>query len=341
MFFDGHNDALSRLWDAGGDPVALFGQVVGHVNVPQCAAGGIKGGFFAIYSPAGRRGAFDLPPATAFIPLPPPLDPGAASRSAFGQVGIAHALQRAGQIRIVTTPDALTEAWEGAPIACILHLEGAECIDRDLYALEALHAAGLRSLGPVWSRPSIWGHGVPFAYPQDPDTDPGLTEDGKRLARRCTELGIILDVSHLTLKGFEDIAALGKPVVATHSNAWSVCPSARNLTDDQLRVIAQSGGVAGLNFEPSFTSEAGWRTRQSTLADCIAQLSYMIDIMGEDHVVLGSDFDGADTPVGIASAADLPALAEAMRGAGFGEALVDKITHKTWLRVLAQHLEDT
>ncbi|MEO0391063.1 MAG: membrane dipeptidase [Pseudomonadota bacterium] len=338
--FDGHNDALSRLWNAGGDPAALFAQDVGHVNVPACAAGDMRGGFFAVYSPAKRNAFFDLPPATPALPLPPPLDPGSASVSAMAQVGIAHALQRAGQIQIVTSKQQLDVSWDAVPITCVLHLEGAECIDADLLALEALHGAGLRSLGPVWSRPNAWGHGVPFAYPQDPDTGPGLTDAGHRLAQRCAQLGIMLDVSHLTRKGFDDIANLGLPVVATHSNAWDLCPSARNLTLDQMAIIAGSGGLAGVNYEPSFTSEAGWRTGQSTLAQQVDQIAYMVDKMGEDHVVLGSDFDGARTPQGMRSAADLPRLSAAMDTAGFGQDLIDKITHKTWRAFLGRHLGD-
>ncbi|MEO0939184.1 MAG: membrane dipeptidase [Pseudomonadota bacterium] len=338
--FEGHNDALSRLWNKGGDPVELFAQDIGHVNVPACAAGGMRGGFFAVYSPAVRNGFFELAPATKALPLPEPLEPGWATQSALAQVGIAHALQRAGQIEIVTSKQQLEASWDAEPITCILHLEGAECIDPELLTLDALYGAGLRSLGPVWSRPNIWGHGVPFAYDTDPGTGPGLSDDGHRLARRCAELGILLDVSHLTRKGFDDIAALGLPVIATHSNAWEICPSARNLTDDQLDIIAQSGGVAGVNFEPSFTSEAGWRTGQSTIDGQVDQFAYMLDRMGEDHVVLGSDFDGARTPQGIASAADLPRLIRAMEDRQFGAAVIDKITHGTWLRLLGEHLGD-
>lgn len=338
--FDGHNDALSRLWKAGGDPAGLFAQDVGHVNVPACAAGDMRGGFFAIYSPASRHGSFSLEDGTEYLPLPEPLDPGAAAASAFAQAGIAQALQRAGQIEIVTSGEQLAASWDRDAITCILHLEGADCIDADLLALEALHAAGLRSLGPVWSRNTIFGHGVPFAHHTSPDLGPGLTEDGRRLAAKCGALGIMLDVSHITLRGFHDIAELGLPVVATHSNAWEICNSSRNLTNDQMAIIAQSGGVAGLNFEPAFLSQTGWKTGRCPVEDAIRQLDYMLEQMGEDHVVLGSDFDGARAPDGIRSAADLPVLIDAMDRAGYGTALIDKMTHKTWLAFLGHHLGD-
>ena len=147
----------------------------------------------------------------------------------------------------------------------------------------------------------------------------------------------MLDTSHITVKGFHDIADLGLPVVATHSNAWALCNSSRNLTDDQLAVIRDSGGVAGLNFEPAFLSEQGWATGRATLEDCMRQLDYLLDHLGEDKVALGSDFDGARTPDGIGSAADLPVLVEAMRNAGYGETLIAGICHRNWLEFLARH----
>ena len=91
-------------------------------------------------------------------------------------------------------------------MAAILHIEGAEAIDAELKALDVLHKAGLQSLGIVWSRDNVFGHGVPFRFPSPPDTGPGLTEAGKALVRRCNELKIMLDVSHLNEKGFWDVA---------------------------------------------------------------------------------------------------------------------------------------
>ncbi len=109
-------------------------------------------------------------------------------------------------------------------------------------ALETWYAAGLRSLGPVWSRPNAFGHGVPFISPSSPDTGPGLTEAGRALVGRCAELGILVDLSHLNEAGFWDVAALEPgPLVATHSAAHALCATSRNLTDAQLDAIGESG----------------------------------------------------------------------------------------------------
>ena len=338
--FDGHNDALSRLWNAADDPVERFGQDEGHVNIPACMAGGMGGGFFAIYSSVERK-PFDfasLAPADLVGPLPLAIDEGAALVSAMGEAGIAQRLHEAGQIKIVTDAQSLGQAFVGDALACILHLEGADCIGADLLALEALYAMGLRSLGIVWSRPTIFGEGVPFGFDQDGDTGPGLTADGKRLVARCKELGVIVDTSHLTMKGFWDVADLGVPLVATHSNAIEVCNTTRNLTDDQLRAVRETGGIVGLNFGTVFLDPVAWENGRCNVDACIRQLAHMVEVAGEDHVAIGSDFDGAPMPDELQKASDLPVLIDAMRKAGFGEALIAKITNENWLSFLSEQL---
>ena len=128
-------------------------------------------------------------------------------------------------------------------------MEGCEAIDADLAALDVFYAAGLRSLGPVWSRNNIFAHGVPFAFPMSPDTGPGLTEAGERLVKECNRKGILIDLAHITEKGFWDVAKLSdQPLIASHSNAHTLTPVARNLTDRQLDAIRDSKGLAGLNY---------------------------------------------------------------------------------------------
>ena len=340
QIFDGHNDALSRLWGTSSDPVADFAQAIGHVNVPHARQGGLAGGFFALYS-AGAKGAFDFSVFSGgapALPLPPAMPAAQALEPVIAQAGIARALHDAGQIEICTTATQLGRAFVADPIACVLHLEGADCIGPELWELDALYVMGLRSLGPVWSRPTIFGEGVPFAHGTDGDTGAGLTPLGQKLVARCKALGIMLDTSHLTLKGFWDVAEAGVPLVATHSNACAVSMNTRNLTDDQLRAIGQTGGMAGLNFASLFLSDAGWTRGHATLQDCLRQLDHMISIAGEDQVGLGSDFDGAPMPQGLAHAGALPALIAAMRTHGYGEALIAKLTHENWLAFLGRLL---
>ncbi len=202
-----------------------------------------------------------------------------------------------------------------------------------------LYAAGLRSLGPVWSRPNIFGVGIPFRFPGDPDEGPGLTPAGKALLRACNRLGVLFDLSHLNAAGFRDVAALtDKPLVATHSNAHALSAASRNLTDWQLDAIAESGGVVGLNYAVSFLRDDGRRVADTALTVMIRHLDHLLARLGEDGVALGSDFDGALIPREIADAAGLPALVGAMRQAGYGEALVEKICWGNWMGVLRRTL---
>lgn len=340
LIFDGHNDALSRLWCGSDDPVRDFAQPLGQVNMPHAAAGGMGGGFFAIYSP-GARQTFDfatLEPGKFELPLMPLMEETKAAVPAFAEAGIAHRLQAAGYIDICTDAQTLARSFVSDRMACVLHLEGADCIGADLLALDTLYALGLRSLGPVWSRKTIFGDGVPIQQGTDGDTGGGLTADGKRLVRRCKELGVMIDTSHLTMKGFWDVGEEGLPLVATHSNAWELSHNARNLTDDQLRAIGQTGGMAGLNFATVFLSDQGYETGKAGLEDCLCQLDHMIEVAGEDHVGLGSDFDGAPMPDGISHAGELPNLVQAMRDHGYGEALIAKLCHENWLSFLSTQL---
>jgi membrane dipeptidase len=220
-------------------------------------------------------------------------------------------------------------------LAAVMHIEGAEAIDPDFRALDVLYAAGLRSIGPVWSRPTIFGEGVPFRYPATPDIGGGLSEDGKRLVKRCNELGIMIDLSHLNEAGFWDVAAISDaPLVATHSNAHAICPHTRNLTNKQLDAIAESDGMVGLNFAAAFLRADGQMRADIPLTTMLRHLDHLMDRLGEDRVGLGSDFDGALVPDKIGSAAGLGVLRGAMREHGYSEELIKKLAHENWLRVL-------
>ncbi|NRB01945.1 MAG: membrane dipeptidase [Rhodobacteraceae bacterium] len=339
MIFDGHNDALSRLWKTGGDPVEAFASG-GHVSIKAAKAGGLGGGFFAMFS-SGSRQMFDfsaLKPDGDSMPFAAPMDQTLALRDASEQAGVARRLHEAGALRICLTGTELRETMAAGQMACLLHLEGADCIDHELLVLDLLYAAGLRSLGPVWSRNTDFGEGVPFVFGQGPDTGGGLTDLGRALVARCMALNMVIDTSHITERGFWDIGDLGAPLVATHSNACAITNTTRNLTDAQLRAVGETGGMVGLNFGTLFLSKSGWFDLEATTDDMIRHLDHMMQMAGEDHVGLGSDFDGAPLPQGIASAADLPVLVEAMSRAGYGSELIEKLTCENWLRFLTRQL---
>ena len=340
--FDGHNDVLLRLWrteQAGGDPVAEFaeGTALGHIDAPRAKAGGLAGGLCAIYIPCSE--AWDVAPPDAdghyATPLERPLERSYSLDIANQFAAIALRLDRAGAWRLCRSGAEIDSAMRDGVFAAVLHMEGCEPIDRDLAALEVFHAAGLRSLGPVWSRNNIFGHGVPFAFPADPDTGPGLTEAGFDLVRACNRLGILIDLSHITEKGFWDVAKTSdQPLVASHSNVHALTPVARNLTDRQMDAIRESRGLAGLNFAVTMLRADGRNEAATPLSDMVRHVDYMVGRMGIDCVAIGSDYDGATVPAEIADAAGMQKLTQALRVAGYGDAEMEKLCRANWLRVL-------
>lgn len=340
--FDGHNDLLLRLHTSPGQRDAIWKGHArgGHLDLPRMKAGGFAGGFFAVYIPSAKAAGdvnfealMDAPPYD--LPLPSPIGHEAAQPVALDMVGQLMALARTGTLDICTSVAGIESAMAAGRIAAILHLEGADAIDEGLEALHVFHALGLRSLGPVWSRPTIFGHGVPFRFPGSPDTGPGLTDAGKRLVAECNRLRIMVDLSHLNAKGFDDAAKISDaPLVATHSNAHAVTPSTRNLTDRQLDMIRESGGMVGLNLATVFLREDGRQTEKMGWEPILRHVDHLIERLGEDHVGFGSDFDGATLPECINDVAGLPLLINALRDHGYSETVLTKLAHRNWLTCL-------
>ncbi|MDQ2082272.1 dipeptidase [Xanthobacteraceae bacterium Astr-EGSB] len=335
--FDGHNDVLSRL-GRHGSAAALSAFMTGegavHLDMVRARQGALAGGLFAMFVASAPDAAI-AGNGQVSIPTSPALAQAQQTVGAMLSLLVRMERQSQGRLAICRTADEIDAAMAKDALAAVLHLEGAEPIDTDFEFLDVLYAAGLRSLGPVWSRPNAFGHGVPFRCPSSPDTGPGLTDAGKELVRACNRLGILIDVSHLNERGFWDIAATSDaPIVATHSNAHALSPHSRNLTDKQLAAIAESGGMVGVNFAVAFLRPDGRRDVDTPIDLVIDHLAHILDRVGENQVGFGSDFDGTDIPAEIGHVGNLQKLVAAMRVRGFGEPLIEKICFRNWLRVL-------
>jgi membrane dipeptidase len=333
--FDGHNDALTCEDHAG----LVAGREDGHLDLPRMREGGMRGGIFAVFTPSREDGShlrrfggkgYREPPAR-------PVEQGPAAAHATAAAGRLLRLEREGHLRVARTiadVDAAHEKPSSPPVA-VLHLEGAEAIDPELEALDQWYAAGLRSLGPVWSRVNAFAHGIPFAFPSSPDLGPGLTDAGRALVARCAELGVLVDLSHINEAGFWDVAhSEPGPLVASHSGAHAICAASRNLTDAQLEAIGDSDGLVGIVFatvflRPDFADDAV--TPLSLIAE---HARYVADRIGTEHVALGSDFDGATIPVELGDVAGMPKLLQALSEAGFSADELEMICWRNWRRVL-------
>ncbi|UWR21137.1 dipeptidase [Sulfitobacter sp. S190] len=340
VIFDGHNDVLCRLYRGGGMTAVqtVLDGTAGAIDVPSARQGGFAGGFFAVYIPSAvdLEDKFDDMSKPAYdLPLPDAIDWEDAFAVVMAQAAILFDLEKRGALTVCRSVTDIRAAMEAGRMAAVFHIEGAEGIDADLHTLDVLYEAGLRSIGPVWSRPTIFGHGVPFRYPAGPDIGDGLTDHGLRLVRRCNDLGVVIDLSHLNEKGFWDVARHSThPLVATHSNAHAICPHSRNLTDRQLHAIRDSDGMVGLNFAVAFLREDGRMLDDVPLTQMLRHLDHLISQVGEDRVGFGSDYDGAMVPRPLTSVAGLPALRQAMADHGYDDALMTKLCHENWLRVL-------
>jgi membrane dipeptidase len=334
-----------RLYRRGGTDAPrafLEGEAKGQLDLPMARQGGFAGGLFAIFVPSrdGATGPNGQTPARnvgSDAPSAPVLELTPAQKAVFSMVSLLLRIERESQggVRICRNVDDIQQGLADGVLAPVLHIEGAEAIDPNFELLDVLYEAGLRSLGPVWSRSNAFGHGVPFLCPSSPDTGPGLTDLGKELIGACNRLRILIDLSHLNERGFWDVAAISNaPLVATHSNAHALSPHSRNLTDKQLAAIRETGGIVGVNFATSFLRPDGRQDANTPTELVIEHVEHILEQVGEDGVGFGSDFDGARIPTGIGNAAGLQSLVEVMRTRGFGEPLIEKLCFRNWLRVL-------
>ncbi|WP_312948681.1 dipeptidase [Agrobacterium sp.] len=331
--FDGHNDILSRLMREGVEGAEqrfLQGQNNVHIDIPRAREGGLAGGLCAIYvpSPAGGLDANgDLPR----VELHSAIDQTISQAALLGRIEA----QSEGAFTICRTAADIRKAMEKGSFAAVFHIEGIEAAGPDLDIIHVLHAAGLRTLGPVWSRPNIFAHGVPFRFGHDPDIGPGLTDAGRDLIRLCNRLKIMVDLSHMNDAGFRDIAKISDaPLVASHSNAFAVCPHSRNATDWQLSAIRDTDGLIGLNFGVKFLHPEGKADPNMDISVMVRHIDYLVEHVGIDHVALGSDFDGTLISQKIGDATGLPRLLTALRDAGYDEESLVKIAHGNWIALL-------
>jgi membrane dipeptidase len=342
-FIDGHNDVLLKLHVRGkGARPFLARRDGGHLDLVRANEGGFAVGFFAVFvqpESEEERAATKIPDRRPPYsqPLAGPIPTEYATRQAGAMIDLLDELVAAGGVRPGRTLADIEAALNGGPPAAILHFEGAEPIEPSLENLEGFHARGLRSLGLVWSRPNAFAQGVPFRFPSSPDVGDGLTGAGERLVEACNRIGILLDLSHLNERGFWDVAAASKaPLVATHSNAHTLSPNSRNLTDAQIDEIGRSGGLVGITFHAGMLTEEGGIDLATPLSRVIDHVDHVVARIGIDHVGFGSDFDGAQVPDELGDAAGLQRVVIALNDRGYAEDEIAKLAHGNWLRVLSQ-----
>ena len=370
IFFDGHNDSFVKCYPPRhlrtfpiNKHAFVHGYPQAHIDLPRALEAGYLGALCAIFidPPLGEESTC-LQAHNREVPegrqpdLEPPLDHQVALTATLEVMSHIFQDERITDgFKVVRSYKELTDTMSRQKLAVVIHLEGCEAIDVNLEALETLYQAGVRSLGICWSRPNIFGTGVPFAYKVHPNTGPGLTATGLALVKRCQELGIMLDAAHINAQGFFDLAAASeRPLVVSHSSA---------LTDEQLATVAEHQGLVGvtmhvpdligpraqeLTYIPSaeklyanfkqcrqeLLNHHQQKSIRTELEAVIAHIVYIGKQIGFDHVALGSDFDGCLIPDQIKDVTDLNLITDGLRQAGLKEKELEKVLYKNWLRVL-------
>lgn len=196
----------------------------------------------------------------------------------------SHVYKYAGRLKVIEKTEDIEECLPPGKLGVIIAIEGSYLLGGNPHRLQQLHRLGIRCLSLTWNDSNDLSGGI------GDGEDRGLSPLGKEVINKANELGIILDVSHISRRGFWDIIDMAdNPVIATHSNCAAICSHQRNLEDSQLKAIGELNGVVGINFVPDFLGEG--RDSVSGIAD---HIEYAIDKAGKNCVGLGSDFDGMD-----------------------------------------------
>ncbi|MGE5108999.1 MAG: dipeptidase [Sphingobacteriales bacterium] len=279
------------------------------------------------------------------------------------------------KMMIVKTPEQLRQAVKEKKLAAMMGVEGGHMIEDKLENLDALYERGARYMTLTWNNSTNWATSAKDeTEKKDSLPHKGLTDFGKQVVKRMNELGMLVDVSHVGEQTFWDaINTTTKPVIASHSCVWNLCPHRRNLKDEQIKAIGKNGGVIHLNFYAGFidsTYEKKYKAfntlHQKEIDELIANkiqpdyaaiiiaekykdevntfrpplsvllnhLDYIVKMIGIDHVGLGSDFDGMEAPpLELSGVQDFPVITKALLERGYNKKDIKKILGGNFIRV--------
>jgi membrane dipeptidase len=312
IIFDGHCDTLLEVLD--GKRRLNERSTEGHIDLPRLREGGVTAQVFAIF-------------------IEDKYLPAKAARQTLRLLDVLYNELAANTDSLVlaTRAEDIERAKQTGKVAAVVGIEGAESLEGELGLLRIFHRLGVRLLTIAWSRRNEAADGI-----QEARTGGGLTNFGLKLVEECNRLGIMVDISHLAPAGVRDVLETSsKPVIASHSNAYALCPHPRNLTDQQLTALAEKGGVVGVTFVPSFIAED---RKEASLEKLLDHIDHIVRVAGIDHVGLGSDFDGFSPPppAGLEDVTRLPGITAGLLSRGYSADEVRKILGGNFLRVFRQ-----
>lgn len=329
-FIDFHCDTL-ELFAVSAEPAGDLYQNSSAVDFCRMKQAGMKAQFFAMWMPVPYMVPYlKHPDVTRDGEL---LDDGYLRTLYAGFKRSVEAHQDM-VMHTVTWADYQKAQTEGK-MAAFLTVEDGRVVNGKMENIKALYDGGVSLISLTWNQKNCFGS------PNSKDEQvmkEGLTDFGKDAVEYMNELGMIIDVSHLSDGGFYDVAALTKkPFVASHSNARAMAPHRRNLTDEMIRILADKGGIMGLNYCPAFLDEKA-EGDDSRIVDMVRHLTYIKNVGGSDILALGGDLDGIGGNLEIDSIEKTVQLFDALKKQGFTEAEIDGLAYRNAERVLKETL---
>ena len=311
IVFDGHCDTILEIVN---HKRSLGSRAsTGHLDIPRLKEGGIDIQVFAVFIEDIYKPDRSLKRTLQLIDC------------FYNEIG-----KNQDEISLITNFNQLEEVNRAGKIAAVLSIEGGEALEGDLAVLRVLYKLGVRLLTLTWNQRNQIADGL-----NESRTGGGLTEFGIRVIEEMNRLGMLVDVSHLSEAGFWDVVKYSKtPIIASHSNCYTICPHRRNLKDGQIKAIVDKGGVIGITFVPNFLTQ---ENKKATLEDVIKHIDYLVEKAGVDYVGLGSDFDGTGgLPLDLEGVEKVPNITIELVKRGYKEEDIKKILGGNFLRVFKE-----
>lgn len=309
--FDGHCDTILEVMNH--KRTLEKKSTTGHLDIPRMQEGGVDVQFFAVFIEDIYKPDRSLKRTLQLIDC------------FYREIE-----KNQNDILLVTNFNQIKEANKKGKIAAILSIEGGEALEGDLGVLRVLYRLGVRLLTLTWNQRNQIADGI-----GESRTGSGLTEFGLKVIDEMNDLGMLIDVSHLSETGFWDVVKRSKaPIVASHSNCYALCPHLRNLKDEQIKALADKGGVIGITFVPNFLTQ---EKRKTTVEDVVKHIDHLVEKVGVDYVGLGSDFDGTGgLPLGLEGVDKVPNITKGLLDRGYKEKDIKKILGENFLRVFKE-----
>jgi membrane dipeptidase len=311
IVFDGHCDTVLGI--INNKKSLEKKSITGHLDIPRMKEGGVNVQFFAVFIEDIYKPNSSLKRTMQLIDC------------IYREVE-----KNQNDISLVTNYKQIKEVTDSGKIAIILSIEGGEALEGDLGVLRMLYRLGVRLLTLTWNQRNQIADGV-----GESQTGSGLTEFGFKVIDEMNKLGMLIDVSHLSETCFWEVIKRSKsPIVASHSNCYNLCPHLRNLKDEQIKAIAEKGGIIGITFVPDFLTN---EKRETTIKDVTEHIDYLVKRVGVDYVGLGSDFDGTKVlPLGLEGVDKITNITKELLKQGYKVEDIKKILGENWLRVFTE-----